>query len=211
MGIDHMSSFILILRQAVRLCFFPQQKIVKVRGYYCLSIDTCFIKKRSMRPWASASSDYFIFRTLPECLPITGACSKTQILTAVVNFLFLFSLRMSYRCYAFNNLTSSATIASPISLVPVSPPISLVLTPLSSTISTAFSIASASLGKRNEYRHIIATDRIVPMGLATPWPEISGAEPVHISNPYSSRPNWTVKKKKGRERERERKDSTNHE
>ena len=68
-------------------------------------------------------------------------------------------------------------MASPVSPVPADPPRSLVRRPASMAFRTAASTASASLGSCSEYRNIMATDKMVPMGFAMPWPEMSGAEP----------------------------------
>ena len=54
---------------------------------------------------------------------------------------------------------------------------SFVLNPSSSTSCTAFSNASASLSRSKEYLNAIAKLNIVAIGLATPCPAISGAEP----------------------------------
>lgn len=54
---------------------------------------------------------------------------------------------------------------------------SFVRTPASIVLRTASSTAFASTGRLREYLSIIATERIVPIGLTFPWPEISGAEP----------------------------------
>ena len=72
-------------------------------------------------------------------------------------------------------------IASPIcdvvtSFVPFDK-MSLVLKPSFNTSCTAFSRASASLSKSNEYLKAIAKLKIVAIGLAILLPAISGAEP----------------------------------
>ena len=54
--------------------------------------------------------------------------------------------------------------------------------PSARTASTAASIASASAGSWKEYRIIMATERIVAMGLALPCPAMSGADPWMGSN-----------------------------
>ena len=54
---------------------------------------------------------------------------------------------------------------------------SAVLYPSSNVFSTAFSIASASADKSNEYLNIIAAESIVAIGFATFCPAISGADP----------------------------------
>ena len=72
---------------------------------------------------------------------------------------------------------NSATTASPTSTVLALPPRSRVRIPLSMVRRTASSIAFDSAGRRREYCNIIATERIVPIGLTIPRPEMSGAEP----------------------------------
>lgn len=47
----------------------------------------------------------------------------------------------------------------------------------SRTLRTAVSIAWAGLSRPNEYRSSIAALSIVPIGLAIPFPAMSGAEP----------------------------------
>src|SRR5439155_10571907 len=77
--------------------------------------------------------------------------------------------------------STSRAIRSPISFVPTSfvPAewMSRVRWPRSSTVSTAASIRSASAARPSEYRKSIAADRMAAMGLATPWPAMSGAVP----------------------------------
>lgn len=85
--------------------------------------------------------------------------------------------------YFFKIFSSSATTASPTSLVLALPPRSLVTTPLSMAFLTACSTTSASLGRPREYLSIMAIERMVPTGLTMPFPEMSGAEPemMHVS------------------------------
>lgn len=73
---------------------------------------------------------------------------------------------------------SSATMASPISLVLALPWMSAVRTPASRTFLTAASTAVASSGRQSEYLSIMLMDRMAAIGLTTPLPEMSGAEPV---------------------------------
>src|SRR5436190_5884839 len=54
---------------------------------------------------------------------------------------------------------------------------SAVRNPAPSTRLTARSIRSAACGWPSEYRSIIAAERMVASGLATPLPAMSGAEP----------------------------------
>ena len=74
-------------------------------------------------------------------------------------------------------------MVSPMSFVEADPPKSLVRIPYppcsskSRTFLTAFSMAFAGFSKRREYRRSIAALRIVPIGLAIPFPAMSGAEP----------------------------------
>ena len=68
-------------------------------------------------------------------------------------------------------------MASVISLVEACPPISLVKIPAAKVVSTASSIRSASSYRPKLSRNIIATDKIIEIGLAIPLPAISGAEP----------------------------------
>lgn len=49
--------------------------------------------------------------------------------------------------------------------------------PACNTLSTLSSIAWAARSSPNEYLHIIATDKIAPMGLTVAEPQRSGAEP----------------------------------
>ena len=74
----------------------------------------------------------------------------------------------------------AATMRSPISTVPTEPPppaISAVRIPPSSVCSTASSTAAASSVSPSEYRSIMAMLRMDPMGLAMPFPAMSGAVP----------------------------------
>lgn len=66
--------------------------------------------------------------------------------------------------HALRILTNSATMASPASAVPVLPPMSLVLSPASMAARTASSTILASWARFREYRNIMATERMVPMG-----------------------------------------------
>ena len=68
-------------------------------------------------------------------------------------------------------------MASVISLVEACPPISLVKIPAPKVASTASSIRLASSYRPKLSRNIIATDKIIEIGLAIPRPAISGAEP----------------------------------
>ena len=74
---------------------------------------------------------------------------------------FSFSRETSH---ALRILTSSATMASPASAVAVLPPMSLVLSPASMAARTASSTILASWARFREYRNIMATERMVPMG-----------------------------------------------
>lgn len=77
----------------------------------------------------------------------------------------------------------TSTTASPTSFVLAFPPRSALLMPspprveVSRTFRTASSIALAGLSSPSEYRRSMAALRIVPIGLAIPWPAMSGAEP----------------------------------
>lgn len=71
--------------------------------------------------------------------------------------------------YAFFN---NETIASPTSEVPDEPPRSEVRMPESSASLTACSIRCASASMSNEYRNIIATQRIMATGFAMFFPAI---------------------------------------
>lgn len=78
-------------------------------------------------------------------------------------------------CKIFRN---SAATASPTSDVLADPPISFVRMPFSMTALTAPSIAFASAGRLSDSCNIIAADRMAATGFTTPFPEMSGAEPV---------------------------------
>ncbi len=87
-------------------------------------------------------------------------------------------------CFHYSNrLWRTWTILSPASWVPTWPPRSFVRMnspPLSwgsKTILTAVSIASACFAIPREYLSNIAALSIVAIGLAIPWPAMSGAEP----------------------------------
>ena len=80
-----------------------------------------------------------------------------------LNPLCLFSQRRGIP-HALRILTSSATMASPASAVVVLPPMSLVLSPASMAARTASSTILASWARSREYRNIMATERMVPMG-----------------------------------------------
>lgn len=74
---------------------------------------------------------------------------------------------------SLRTLTSSAATASPISdveanLVAFLPAMSFVRTPASMVLRTASSTAFASTERLREYFSIMATDKIVPMGLTLP-------------------------------------------
>ena len=77
----------------------------------------------------------------------------------------------------------AALTASPISHVETADEvlefeaISMVRTPDASTSATARSMAAASAASPNAWRSIIAAERMVASGLATPFPAMSGAEP----------------------------------
>src|SRR5580700_660751 len=77
--------------------------------------------------------------------------------------------------------SSALSTASPISLVEIlrvpGSAISVVLAPLASATSTAFSSRSASSGRPSVMRSIMTTLRIEPSGLAMPFPAMSGALP----------------------------------
>lgn len=96
-------------------------------------------------------------------------------------FFFFFIPRSLLYLISLRTFKSSAATASPISVVVANfsafPAISFVLTPASIVLRTASSTALASAGRLREYLSIIATERIVPIGLTFPWPEMSGAEP----------------------------------
>ena len=88
-------------------------------------------------------------------------------------FLFVEGTPMIYEILAFK----FSTTLSPNSAVPARPPMSRVRTPPLMVSSTAFSIAAASFSLPSEYRSISAAESIVPTGLTTPFPAMSGAEP----------------------------------
>ena len=79
------------------------------------------------------------------------------------------------------NYCNFEIIASPISDVETSfvpfDNISFVLNPSSRTLWTDFSNIFAYLSKSKEYFNAIAKLKIVAIGLAIPFPAISGAEP----------------------------------
>ena len=85
--------------------------------------------------------------------------------TAIFPFLPLYPVSCQFeRPYGLRILTSSATMASPASTVVVLPPMSLVLSPPSMATRTASSTILASWVRSKEYRNIMATERIVPIG-----------------------------------------------
>src|SRR6185312_15980221 len=79
------------------------------------------------------------------------------------------------------SFSSSAKIAEPIPDVETtsvpSDLISAVRSPLASVAEIAWSIQSACFPRLNEYRSAIPNDAIIAIGLATPFPAMSGAEP----------------------------------
>src|SRR6185312_1020061 len=79
----------------------------------------------------------------------------------------------------YRRCASTARVASAVVAVP---PRSWVPSPSSSAWSTADSRAAASFSKPNPCRSIIAPDRNIASGLATPRPAMSGAEPCTGSN-----------------------------
>lgn len=105
--------------------------------------------------------------------------------------------RTIFNCYYFciadyrpvKIFVSSSATASPTWLVLASPPMSVVLMPLSIVRRTASSTNLASSGRFREYWRSIEVERIAAMGLTTPFPEMSGADPInqlviHICLPF---------------------------
>src|SRR5271156_189381 len=105
-------------------------------------------------------------------------CSKKEIAQHsriyAVNFTGCFSWKAT-RCFMAD------TISHPISSVPIAAwprfAKSRVRCPASSTAATPASTHFASASRWNEYRSIIATERMAPIGFAIPFPARSGAEP----------------------------------
>ena len=114
---------------------------------------------------------------------------------------------------SFKTIFNSSTTASPTSLVLLEPPISAVLAPFSIARLTASSTTLASVGRLREYCNIMATERIVPMGLTLPWPEMSGAEPaIAVSCMlYSESPLLNLPTEEEEEEEHLRRKITHHE
>lgn len=115
---------------------------------------------------------------VPQEAMIEGYALYSTLFDFYTPNLYLISLR---------TFKSSAATASPISDVEANlaapfPAMSFVRTPASIVLRTASSTAVASAERLREYFSIIATERIVPMGLTIPFPEMSGADPVFISS-----------------------------
>jgi hypothetical protein len=114
-------------------------------------LSTTVLLHRFFSRLVSLPSHYFlqIFHPSTPVFPFQALCP------------FSFSRETSH---ALRILTSSATMASPASAVPVLPPMSLVLSPASMAARTASSTILASWARFREYRNIMATERMVPMG-----------------------------------------------